>query len=60
MTIDDKIRYEKLKIIWTKRLEQYKVSSGEIDKYEYLTGEEMLHYGMSQIRQQAYMFSFRN
>ena len=36
MTIDDKIRYEKLQIIWTKRLEWYKILSGEIDKYEYL------------------------
>ena len=34
ITIDDKIREEKLEVV--------ALSSGKIDKYEYLTGEEIL------------------
>ena len=43
MTIDDKIRDEKL--LYDSNREAAKVStlsSGKIDKYEYLTGEEVL------------------
>ena len=54
MTIDDKIKDEKL---------QYNISgeaarisalfSGKIDKYEYLTGEEMLPFDQSRTINQA-------
>ena len=55
MTIDDKIKDEKL---------QYDISgeaarisallSGKIDKYEYLTGEEMLPFDQSRTIKQAW------
>ena len=55
MTIDDKIKDEKL---------QYDISgetarisallSGKIDKYEYLTGEEMLSFDQSRTIKQAW------
>ena len=44
MTIEDKIRNEKLQ--YDIKIEPAKISallSGKIDKYEYLTGEEILH-----------------
>ena len=52
MTIDDKIRGEKLKleIIGEKILV---LSSAKIDKYEYLTGEEILPSDQRQIIEQA-------
>ena len=40
MTLDDKIRDEKLKHDINR--EAAKISSGKINKYEYLTGEEIL------------------
>ena len=56
MTIDDKIKDEKL---------QYDISgetarisallSGKIDKYEYLTGEEMLPFDQSRTIKQAWI-----
>ena len=43
MTIDDKIRDEKLQYeINTVAAKISALSSGKIDKYEYLTGEEIL------------------
>ena len=52
MTIDDKFRGEKLKldIIGEKILV---LSSAKIDKYEYLTGEEILPSDQRQIIEQA-------
>ena len=43
MTIEDQIRNEKLQCdINRKAGKIYALSSGKIDKYEYLTGEEIL------------------
>ena len=43
MTIDDKIRDEKLQYDINKEAAKISaLSSGQIDKYEYLTGEEIL------------------
>ena len=43
MTIDDKIRYEKLQYdIKREAAKISALSSGQIDKYEYITGEEIL------------------
>ena len=43
MTIDDKIRYEKLQYDINREAAKISaLSSGAIDKYEYLTGEEIL------------------
>ena len=44
MTIDDKIRDIKLQYDINKEPARISaLSSGKIDKYEYLTGEEILH-----------------
>ena len=54
MTIDDKIRDEKLE--YDINREAAKISallSGKIDKYEYLTGEEILPSDQSRILEQA-------
>ena len=54
MTIDDKIRDEKLQYNINK--EAAKISallSGKIDKYEYLTGEEILSSNQRQIIERA-------
>ena len=41
--IDDKIRYEKLQYDINRDAEKVSaLSSGKIDKYEYLTGEEIV------------------
>ena len=54
MTVDDKIRFEKLQcnvsIDVTKILA---LSFGKIDKYEYLTSEEILPFNKRQILQLA-------
>ena len=43
MAVDDKIRYEKLQCDVNREAAKISVlSSGKIDKYEYLTCEEML------------------
>ena len=48
MTIDDKIRDEKLRYdIQRKAAKISLLSSGKIDKYEYLTGEEMLPFDLT-------------
>ena len=54
MTIDDNIRDEKLQ--YDMNREAVKISallSGKIDKYEYLTGEEILPYDQRRVIEQA-------
>ena len=54
MTIDDKIRDEKLK--YNINREATKLSalfSGKIDQYEYLAGEKIVPFNQRQIREQA-------
>ena len=54
MTIDDKIRDQKLKYdINSEAAKISALSSGKIDKYEYLTGEEILPSNRRQIIEQA-------
>ena len=54
MTIDDKIRNEKLQYDINRAAAKISVlSSGKIDKYEYLTGEEMLPPQQLRIIQEA-------
>ena len=54
MTINDKIRDEKLQYnIYRETTKISALSSGKIDKYEYLTGEEMLPFNQQQIIEQA-------
>ena len=44
MTIDDNIRHEKLQYDINREATKISaLSSGKIDKYEYLTDEEILH-----------------
>ena len=59
MTIDDQIRDEKL--LYDINREAAKISallSGKINKYEYLTGEEILHSNQKQIIEQAKSISY--
>ena len=54
MTIDDKIKDQKLQ--HDVRREAAKIStlsSGKIDKYEYLTSEEILSFNQKEIKEQA-------
>ena len=52
MTIDGEIRNEKLQYDINREAAKTSVlSSGKIDKYEYLTGEEMLPSNQKQIRE---------
>ena len=54
MTINDQIRDEKLQYdINRKAAEISALSSGKIDKYEYLTGKEILPSNQKQIIEQA-------
>ena len=54
MTIDDKIKDEKLKCNINREAAKISaLSSGKIDKYEYLTGEEILPSNQSRIIEQA-------
>ena len=53
MTIDDQIREEKLKYDNRKAAEISALSSGKINKYEYLTGNETLASNQQQIIEQA-------
>ena len=54
MTINDQIRDEKLQYdINRKTAEISDLSSGKIDKYEYLTGKEILPSNQQQIIEQA-------
>ena len=54
MTIEDQIRDEKLQYDINREVAKISaLSSGKIDKYEYLTGEEILPYNQQQIIEQA-------
>ena len=54
MTINDQIRDEKLQYdINRKAAEISALSSGKVDKYEYLTGKEILPSNQQQIIEQA-------
>ena len=54
MTINDQVKNEKLQYdINRKAAEMSALSSGKIDKYEYLTGEEILPSNQKQIIEQA-------
>ena len=54
MTIDDQIKDEKLQYDINREAAKISaLSSGKIDKYEYLTGEETLPSNQQQIIQQA-------
>ena len=54
MTIEDQIREEKLQYDINREVAKIlALSSGKIDKYEYLTGEEMLPSTQQQIIEQA-------
>ena len=54
MTIDDQIRDEKLQYNINREAAKISaLSSGEIRKYEYLTGEDILPYNQQQIIEQA-------
>ena len=52
MTIDVQIEHEKLKYINRENAKILALSSGKIDKYEYLTGEEILPSNEKQIIEQ--------
>ena len=54
MTIEDQIKDEKLQYDINREAAKISVlSSGKIDKYEYLTGEEIVSSNQKQIIQQA-------
>ena len=54
MTIEDQIKDEKLQYDINREASKiYALSSGKLDKYEYLTGEEILPSNQQQIIQQA-------
>ena len=54
MTIDDKIKDEKLQYDINREAAKISaLSSGKIDKYEYLAGEEILLFNQSRIIEQA-------
>ena len=53
MTIEDQIKDEKLQYDNREAAKTSALSSGELDKYEYLTGEEILPSNQQQIIQQA-------
>ena len=54
MTIEDQIKDEKLQYDINREAAKISaLSSGKIDKYEYLTGEEILPAGTQQMIEQA-------
>ena len=54
MTVDDEIEDEKLQYGFNREVAKISaLSSGKIDKYEYLTGEEILPSNQKQIIEQA-------
>ena len=60
MNIDDKIRDENLQYDINREAEKISaLSSGKIDKYEYLTGKEILQSDQSRIAEQVYILSSR-
>ena len=60
MTIDDKIRDEKLQYDINREAAKISaLSSGKVDKYKYLTGEEILPPGQKRVIEQAkFTYSF--
>ena len=59
MTIDDKIRYEKLQYDFSREAAKILVlSSGTIDQYKYITGEEILSSNQRQLIEQAKFIYF--
>ena len=59
MTINDKIRYEKIQYDINREAAKISaLSSGKIDKYEYHTGEEILPSDQSRIIEQAKFYIF--
>ena len=60
MTIKDQIKHEKLQYDINKEAAKISaLSSGKIDKYEYLAGEEILPSNQQQIIEQAKLLIFR-
>ena len=62
MAIDDKIRNEKLQHDINREAAKVPaLSSGKVNKYEYLTGEEVLHFKSKKtdVTRQFYIFSIR-
>ena len=58
MTIDDQIRVGKIQYDNNRVAAKIAaLSSGKIDKYEYLTGEEILPFNQKKIIEQAKLFS---
>ena len=53
MTIDDKIRDEKLQYHIKREAAKIELSSGKIDKHEYLTGEEILSSDQRRVIEEA-------
>ena len=53
MTIENQIKDEKLQYDINREAPKIALSSGKIDKYEYLTGEEILPSNKQQIIEQA-------
>ena len=54
MTIDDKIEYEQLQYDINREAAKISaLSPGKIDKYQYLTGDEILPSNQKQITEQA-------
>ena len=54
MTIDDKVKHENLKYDDNREAEKISaLTAGKIDKYEYLTGEEILPSDQSRIIEQT-------
>ena len=59
MTIDDKIRDEKLQYDINKEIGKISaLSSGKLDKYEYLRGEEILPFDQRRVIEQAKFIYF--
>ena len=53
MTIDDKIRDEKLQYDIKREAAKIELSSGKIDKHEHLTGEEILSSDQRRVIEEA-------
>ena len=54
MTVDDKIKDEKIQYDFNREAAKMSaLSSGKIDKYEYLTGEEIFPFDQSRVTEQA-------
>ena len=53
MTIDDQIKDEKLQYDINRENQKISALSGKIDKYEQLTGEEILPSNQKQMKEQA-------